>query len=296
VGKSTPGYIGPYRLLNVVHTGHASGIWQAYDDANQRIVGLKTLLEKDRVSRDQVHFIHWEYVVGQKIKHPHIIEIYASPWDPLQPYVAMEWCSSPNMKQRLLQGAEKMAPLIPTMIDQAAQALSYLHRMGWVHRDVKPDNFLVTDEGDVKLIDFALVRHIRRGLAKWLTPKTNAQGTMSYISPEQIRGAAVDGRADLYSFACTIHEVLSGKPPFTGTSGNDLLMKHLKSSPPSLEALNSNVTPEFSQLIRRCLAKKPDSRLESVADFIREFRMIRVFRTNPAPISSKSPAGTTEKG
>ena len=77
------------------------------------------------------------------------------------------------------------------------------------------------------------------------------------MSPEQIRGLALDERADLYSFACTIHELVSGKPPFTGVSVNDLLTKHLKSPPPSLEALNPNVTPEFAQLMRRSMAKDP---------------------------------------
>ncbi len=81
MARGAPGYIGPYRLLNVVHTGHVSLIWQAYDDAQQRIVGVKTLLEEDRQSREQVHFLHREFIVGQKIRHPHIIEIYASDWD-----------------------------------------------------------------------------------------------------------------------------------------------------------------------------------------------------------------------
>lgn len=281
MAHGAPGYLGPYRLLNVVHTGHASQIWQAYDDAQQRIVGVKTLLEKDKADREQLHYLRWEYTVGQKIKHPNIIEIYPSDWDSSQPYFAMEWFSSPNMKQRLLQSAEKIAPLIPKIIEQSALALSYFHRKGWVHRDVKPDNFLVTDDGQVKMIDFALAKRRQRMFAKWLTPRSKVQGTKSYISPEQIRGMPLDGRADLYSFACTIHEVLSGKPPFTGTSTNDLLNKHLRSSPPSLEALNSNVTPEFAQLIRRSMAKDPAGRPKTVDDFLTEFRMIRVFKMTP---------------
>jgi eukaryotic-like serine/threonine-protein kinase len=296
VPRTTPGYIGPYRLLNVVHTGHASLIWQAYDDANQRIVGIKTLLENDTKDREQIHYLRWEYVVGLKLHHPNIIEIYLSPRDIVQTYFAMEWFSSPNLKQRLNQSGEKLAPLIPKIIDQACQALSHLHSMGWVHRDVKPDNFLVNDEGEVKLIDFALAKRQARGLTKWFTPKSRlVQGTRSYISPEQIRGQPLDGRADLYSLGCTIHELLAGRSPFTGTSANDLLNKHLRATPPSLEAHNPNVTPEFGQLVRRCLAKKCDGRPKSVEDFLREFRMMRVFKINPSVNLCKNPATGTDK-
>ena len=95
------------------------------------------------------------------------------------------------MKQRFLQERRENRPVDSKIIDQACQALIYLHGMGWVHRDIKPDNFLVTDEGDVKLIDFALAKRCRRGLTKWLMPKARlVQGTKSYISPEQIRGQA----------------------------------------------------------------------------------------------------------
>jgi eukaryotic-like serine/threonine-protein kinase len=297
VARPVPGYLGPYRLLNVVHTGHASLIWQAYDDANQRIVGVKTLLEQDTKDREQVHFLRWEAAVGQKLRHANIIEIYNSPWDLYQPYFAMEWFSSPNLKQRMLHSLEKMLPLVPKIIDQACLGLSYLHQAGWIHRDIKPDNFLVADDATVKLIDFALAKRARRGLSGWFGLKNKiVQGTKSYISPEQIRGQALDGRADLYSLACTIQEILSGKPPFTGTSANDLLNKHLRSSPPSLEALNSNITTEFAQLIKRSLAKNRDARPESVDDFLREFRMMRVFKLAPAANLCKRPGSGTEKG
>jgi serine/threonine protein kinase len=297
VAKNAPGYIGPYRLLNIIHTGHASLVWQAYDDANQRVVGVKTLLDNSQRDREGIYFIRREFTIGRQLHHPNLIEIYDSPWDAQHPYFAMEWFASPNMKQRLQQGIDqKLAALIPKIISEAATALSYFHKMGWVHRDVKPDNFLVTDDGDVKLIDFALAKRRPRGIAKWFAMKPKlAQGTKSYISPEQIRGIPLDGRADIYSLACTLHELLSGKPPFTGTSVNDLLNKHLRTSPPSLEASNPNVTPEFAQLIRRSMAKNRDARPKTVDDFLREFRMMRVFRSMPTGNFPKTGTQGTDK-
>jgi serine/threonine protein kinase len=282
VAHGAPGNLGPYRLLNVVHTGHGSQIWQAYDDVKQCIVGVKTLRLVDGVERQHVQFLRQEYLVGRMMHHPLIIEIYSFDWDRGQPYIAMEWFSAPNMKQRLLMGVDKFAPLIPKVIDQAAEALSHFHHQGWVHRDIKPDNFLVADDGQVKLIDFALAKRRRGGLARWFSPRTRIQqGTKSYMSPEQIRGLPLDERSDLYSFACTLHELVSGRPPFTGTNVNDLLTKHLKSQPPSLEALNPNVLPAFAQLIRRSMAKDRKARPNSLDDFLAEFRIIRVFRSTP---------------
>ena len=173
-------------------------------------------------------------------------------------------------------------------MEEAAEGLAHLNKLGWVHRDVKPDNFLVNDQGEVKLIDLGLAVRARRGLAKWLTLRSKIQGTRSYISPEQLRGGAVDQRADVYSFGCTIHELLAGKPPFTGTNAQELLMKQLKSPPPPLEAANSNITPEFAQLVRRCLAKDPAARVQSLDEFLEGFRACRVFRITPRP-----PAGPT---
>lgn len=282
MGKATPGFIGPYRLLNIVNTGQTSLIWQAYDDAAQTVLGIKMLLSEFQHNREHIGYLRQEYTVGEKLKHERIIRFTDFASDRGNYYLAMEWFPAPNMKHLIRHRFEETQYLIPDLIEQMAESLAYLNEYGWVHRDIKPDNYLVSDKAEVKLIDFALAQKAKGGLAKLLN-KSKIQGTRSYMSPEQIRGGALDGRSDLYSLGCTIFELLSGKPPFTGSNANELLMKHIKSSPPTLESANRNVTPEFGDLIRRTMAKKPNNRPKSVTDFLTQFRMVRVFKRAPKP-------------
>ncbi len=281
MAKATPGHLGPYRLLNVVNTGQTSQIWQAYDDAAREVVGIKILLEEYRRSREHVGYLKQEWIVGAKLKSSRVIEVRDFLTDRKVPYLVMEWFPSQNLKFRLRHDYEKIEFFIPDIMKQMCEGLIALHRAGWVHRDIKPDNFLLSGKGEVKLIDFAMAQRTKGGLAKWFSPRSKIQGTRSYMSPEQIRGEALDGRADLYSLGCTFFELLAQKLPFTGNSANELLTKHLKSAPPVLESANHNVTPEFGELIRSAMAKKPSARPDSVVDFLTEIRRTRIFRKTP---------------
>jgi serine/threonine protein kinase len=289
VAKATPSNIGPYRLLNVVHTGQNCHIWQAFDDVKQCIVGIKTLLDRFQQDREQIAMLRWEYTVGHTVRHPRIIEVYDFGIDRGTSYLSMEWLPAANLKQRMNAGAEKIYYVYPEIITEAAEALGHFHKMGWVHRDIKPDNFLVADIDDanrklqVKLIDFALARRRRLKLLKLFAPRGKVQGTRSYMAPEQIRGELPDVRSDIYSFGCMLFEMLAGKPPFTGVSSNDLLSKHLYAAAPPMEASNANVTPEMCQIIRKMMAKEPAKRPQSMEDFLGEFRMFRVFKIIPRP-------------
>jgi serine/threonine-protein kinase len=276
-------YLGPYRLLKRIHTGRVYQIWQAHDDAFDRSVGIKTVLEAFRNDREQLRYLRTECLVGKEVVHPRLIEIYGFELDSGVPYIAMEWFPFPNMRQRMQQGFEKTIPLLTKIMEQATEAVACVHYKGWIHRDIKPDNFLVGDNGTVKLIDFALAVRQRQGLggwlARWFGGRSKVQGTRNYMAPEQIRGEAVDGRSDLYSLGCTFYELLAGKPPYRGADSDDLLNQHLKATPPQLETASPIVTTEFSQLIRRCMAKAPSERPKSVGDFLREFRMMKPFKT-----------------
>ncbi|MHC4179410.1 MAG: serine/threonine protein kinase [Planctomycetota bacterium] len=283
MASEAPGYLGPYRLLNVVHTGQTSQIWQAYHDGKQLRFAVKTLLQKFNRDREHMRYLRWEYAVAEKLSHDRVVQISELGSDRGTPYLAMEWFPAPNMKNRVQHKTDKITFLVPKIIEQAAEGLAYFNEQGWVHRDIKPDNFLVTDDGEVKLIDFALARRSTRGLTRLLAPKAAVQGTRSYMAPEQIRGAAVDQRADVYGFGCTVFELVSGKPPYTGASADELLMKHLRAPLPSLEAAAKNVAPEFARLVRRCLAKNPAERPQSIRDFLVEFHMNPVFKSPPRP-------------
>jgi len=259
--------VGPYRLLGMVYMGHHCQIWRAYQEGRNLTVAIKMLLDKFRQSREHLGYLKREYVAGSAVIHERIIRMLDYGVDHDVSYLAIEWFPAPNLKNRIRQGPQAVAPLAPKIVVQASEAVAVFNAAGWVHRDIKPENFLVADDGEVKLIDFSLAQRRKNLLTKWLTPKSKAQGTHSYISPEQIRGAVVDQRADLYSLGCTLFELLAGRPPFSATSSTELLNKHLYATPPSLETACPDINPEFAQLIRRAMAKEPAARFRSTEAF-----------------------------
>lgn len=282
MGSTQVMHVGPYRLLNIVYTGQNSRTWQAYDDRNRRYVGLKTLFQSASRDRKQVQMLKWEYTVGTKLHNERIIDIFDFGWHNKSPYLAMEWFSAPNIKQILHKGYENYCVLLPKMIPQMLEALAVLHEAGWIHRDVKPDNFLFSEEKGVKLIDFALCKPIKVSpLAKLLKFKSVPQGTPSYMSPEQILGAPLDGRSDIYSLGCSFFEMLASRPTFTGESMNDLLSKHISASTPMIRARNKFVTEEFSALLSQMMAKRPQDRPKSMRDLVMAMRSIRIFTRPP---------------
>lgn len=273
--------IGAYRLLNVIMTGQTSQVWEAMHDSSGTRYALKMLLTDFRRDREQIGYLKQEWEVGSKLKHPNVINLVDFSPKGESPYLVMEYFPWPNIKQYINAGVERFAFMLPQIIERAATGLAYFNEQGWIHRDIKPDNYLLTDEGDVRLIDFALGMRPKKGLAKMFATKTKVQGTRSYMSPEQIRGQLLDQRADVYSFGCTAYEMVTGKRPYTGVSANDLLMKHLKAAPPPADATNRNVTPEFTLLLQRMIAKKPEKRPESMTQFLTEFKSMRVFKEPP---------------
>ncbi|MEX0978043.1 MAG: serine/threonine-protein kinase [Pirellulales bacterium] len=275
-------YFGSYRLVNLIRAGKTCEVWDVANDAKGERLAIKLLTGEGARNREEIAFLKHEYQVGHTFDHPSVIKIYSLGRDRDSYYLVMELFAAPNLKQLIHQGVDELAPIATEFIRKSAEGLAYMHSKGWIHRDVKPDNFLVKADGDVKLIDFALAARRKSGLARLFAVKSKIQGTRSYMSPEQIRGQPLDERADIYSYGCMVHELLGGKPPYTGTSTNELLNKHLKSPIPPLQAANRNVTDDFASLLRTMLAKKPQERPQTMNDVLNELLVTPVFKIPPA--------------
>jgi serine/threonine protein kinase len=271
--------------VRLIRVGHTCQVWEAAktDDTTRYV--LKVLRPDLRKDRAELAAMKVEFECGKALKHPGIIRIYDHKNDGEAPYLVMEHFEHDNLKLWLRNGPQTVAHLALKIIEQSAEALFYMHSENWVHCDIKPDNFLVSDTGEVKLIDFAISQKQKSGLSAMFSFGKRVQGTRSYMSPEQIRGKNLDPRSDVYSYGCVLFELLTGKPPFTGTTADELLNKHLTGAIPSVQVYNDNATPEMANLLRKMIAKNRDERPNTAWEFLKEFRSIRAFKVVPkAPL------------
>ncbi|MCA9132955.1 MAG: serine/threonine protein kinase [Planctomycetales bacterium] len=275
-------FLGPYRLARLIRLGSSCQVWEAIQSDTGERFALKVLREDFRQNRQEVSFLKTEFEIAKSMNHPNIIKMYDLVLDGSAPFLVLELFSELNMKQALRRGPESIAYMLDKIIEQSTEGLYHMHSQGYVHCDIKPDNFLVSREGDVKVIDFTISQKIKKGIARLLGRKTkNIQGTRSYMAPEQIRGLQLDARSDIYSFGCVLFELVTGKLPYTGESPNDLLNKHISAPIPSPLVANDNVTPEFTALIRGMMAKKPEDRPESMWELLKTLRVTKIFKKQP---------------
>lgn len=260
-----------------------SEVWEAIDEGDGTRYALKILKQASREDKAEIASLKHEFAVAKDLNSPRVIKILDYRVENSTPFLVMQLFSELNLKQALRRGPDAIAYLLDTIVAQGAEGLYYLHTKGWIHRDVKPDNFLVSREGETKLIDFQIAEKKKTGIKKLFGGSKNIQGTRSYMAPEQIRGKICDERTDVYSFGCVLFETCTAKPPYTGQTPNDLLNNHLTASIPSPITYNENVSKEFADLVKRMMSKSPEGRPPSMWEFLKEFRTIQVFKKRPKP-------------
>jgi len=272
-------FLGRYEVTKLLGEGGMGRVYLAKQTDLGRQVVVKVM--HDHIAADDKFRERFqrETLLMARFHHPFAVALFdASLNDPAGPCIVMEYVKGGNLED-LLKKARKMTPLrVGRIVGQLCEVLQAAHDENIIHRDLKPANLMVTEPDTpkerIKVMDFGLAKMID-GPARQVTDTTVdfAVGTPAYICPEQVRGEAMDHRGDLYSVGVMAYELLSGRTPFLGTSGMDVLLAHATDEPPTFAeiGLAGWVPAVVEAVIRRCLMKDPDDRQQSAKEFADEF-------------------------
>ncbi len=267
--------LGSYEIVSLLGAGGMGEVYRAHDPALGRDVAIKVLPAAVSADPDRLRRFESEARAAGLLNHPNILSIYGFGEHDGAPFVVSELLEGATLRERL--GGTALSPR--RAIDyalQVAQGLAAAHEKGITHRDLKPENLFVTDDGRVKILDFGLAKLTQPEGA--LSPQTTAPtmsagtepgvvlGTLGYMSPEQLRGLPADHRSDIFSFGAVLYEMLTGRRAFRGDSAIETMSAILKEDPPELSETNRNVPPGLERIVRHCLEKSPQLRIQSARD------------------------------
>ena len=255
-----------YAIDGLLGTGGMAVVFAARDLERRRPVAIKVLNPDIASEVASARFVR-EILWSSSLQHPHIVPVLHSGEVGGYPYLVMPLIEGDTLADRLAHQPRLPLATAIKYATEVASALDYAHRKGIVHRDIKPDNILISDEFAM-VADFGVARALGLASGNTLTGAGGTIGTLAYMSPEQEEGSPdVDGRSDTYSLACVVYEMLAGRRPFDGTTFGEILRQKRESHPPALETLRPEVPEGINQAIARALKKNPDARFPTAREF-----------------------------
>ncbi|OBH98040.1 serine/threonine-protein kinase [Mycobacterium sp. E2733] len=288
VAEGTP--FGRYRLVELLGRGGMGEVWRAYDTAMDRVVALKLLLPNVAEDPAYVERFRREAHAAASLDEPHVIPIHDFGEIDGRLFVTMRLIEGRDLQTLLAEGPLEPARAI-WIIDQIAEALHAAHKIGLIHRDVKPSNILVTENDFAYLIDFGIAHAVGE---TGLTSAGAVIGTWAYMAPERISTGQTDSRADIYALACVLYECLTGTRPFPGDSLEQQLAAHLASPPPRPSAQSTTVPTALDTVIATGMAKDPDQRYATTVELADAARAAITTPPHPPAGAAQPTAGAIQ--
>ena len=284
--------LGKYEIRRELGRGAMGVVYEGFDPLIKRKVALKTIrpdqLEGERTG-DAIARFRREAQAAGRLSHPNIVAVYDFDEDEGTWFIAMEFVDGRELKE-CFAADERFRPAdVERIMGQILAALEYSHRQGVVHRDIKPANIFLLPDGTVKVADFGIA-HVE---SSSLTQVGTVVGTPNYMSPEQIMGQPVDGRADLFSAGIILYQFLTGERPFAGST-TTTMQKVLKEEPLPPSTLNVQLPPAIDAVVRKALAKRADDRFQTAQEFARALAAAMPAHVPPgtAAAAAKDPDAT----
>jgi serine/threonine-protein kinase len=259
-----------YELEELVGSGGMSSVFRATDTLLERKVALKILHEEYTNDADYVERFRREARAVAQLAHPNIVTVIDRGEQDGRQFIVFEYVDGESLKHLVDRTGPLPVEEAVELALQVARALSFAHQQGLVHRDVKPQNVLLNDDGRAKVTDFGIARSLDLDVQHGLTQTGTVMGTSDYIAPEQARGERVDEQTDIYSLGVVLYELLTGEVPFPGDNFVAVAMRHINEPPPSARARRPDVPARLDAAIRRAMAKEPSGRFASMAEFAGE--------------------------
>ncbi|MFF0654802.1 Stk1 family PASTA domain-containing Ser/Thr kinase [Micromonospora tulbaghiae] len=295
---------GRYQVGELLGYGGMAEVHRGRDLRLGRDVAIKML--RADLARDATFQMRFrrEAQNAASLNHPAIVAVYdtgeeTAPTGETLPFIVMEFVNGRTLKEVLgVEGRLQPRRALEICADMCA-ALEFSHRHGIIHRDIKPGNVMLTQTGQVKVMDFGIARALASG-ATTMTQTSAVIGTAQYLSPEQARGEAVDARSDVYAAGCVLFELLCGHPPFVGDSPVSVAYQHVREQPPTPSTINPDVNPAVDAIVLKALSKNPLNRYQSAgemrADLLRAAAGRPVLATPVMPADETMPMGAAAGG
>jgi serine/threonine protein kinase len=271
---------GRYRLDAQIGRGGMSTVYRAFDTVLERPVAIKLMHREIATDSDQLERFRREARSVARLSHPHIVTVIDAGEEPSEdglepgvgtPYIVLEYVEGETLKQLIqVEGPLEISQAIAYAIE-IARALGAAHERMIVHRDVKPQNVLIGEEGGAKITDFGIARTLTE---EGLTVAGRVLGTTDYVSPEQALGQSVTGQSDLYSLGIVLYEMLTGQVPFTGSSPVAVAMRHVREQVPDVQLLRGDVSAATASVIDRAVAKDLDYRYHDADAMVAELEEV----------------------
>jgi serine/threonine-protein kinase len=262
-----------YELKEIVGSGGMSSVYCAFDTLLERHVALKILHEQFGRDEEHVERFRREARAVAQLSHPNIVTVIDRGEEDGRQFIVFELIEGENLKELVTRGGPLPVRRVLELGLEIGRALAFAHAQGLVHRDVKPQNVLLNEEGLAKVTDFGIVRSL--DAVGGQTETGTVLGTSHYIAPEQARGERVDAHTDVYSFGVVLYELLAGDVPYPGDSFLTVAMKHVNDPVPNVLEQRPDTPLRLASLVERCMAKAPTDRPAAMSDVVAELEAVR---------------------